>query len=125
MLAASSPLPWAVEWAAFGGGRALALMGRGSQVPAVTARMRVADPAEARELQGAFGVDRRRLRVLPPGVTVTVDRGTVDRAAASGDKGAQGVQTALKSLSTQLSGAQVGITLTNLVIGFLAEPAIA
>ena len=36
-----------------------------------------------------------------------------------------GVQSALRSLSTQLSGAQVGITITNLVIGFLAEPAIA
>ena len=33
--------------------------------------------------------------------------------------------SALRSLSTQLSAAQVGITVTNLVIGFLAEPAIA
>lgn len=56
---------------------------------------------------------------------VTVDRGKVDRAAAEGDAGAEGVQRALKSLSTQLSGAQVGITVTNLAIGFLAEPAIA
>ncbi len=56
---------------------------------------------------------------------VTVDRSEVDRAAAEGDGGAQGVQKALRSLSTQLSGAQVGITVTNLVIGFLAEPAIA
>ena len=56
---------------------------------------------------------------------VTVDRSEVDRAAARGDAGAVGVQTALRSLSTQLSSAQVGITLTNLIIGFLAEPAIA
>ncbi|WP_235736083.1 hemolysin family protein [Nocardioides alcanivorans] len=56
---------------------------------------------------------------------VTVDRSTVDRAAASGDAGAAAVQTALRSLSTQLSGAQVGITVTNLAIGYLAEPAIA
>lgn len=56
---------------------------------------------------------------------VTVDRNDVARAAAGGDAGAAGVQTALSSLSTQLSSAQVGITLTNLVIGFLAEPAIA
>ncbi len=34
------------------------------------------------------------------------------------------MQPALRSLSTQLSGAQVGITVTNLGIGFLAEPAI-
>ncbi|HET6652937.1 MAG TPA: hemolysin family protein [Nocardioides sp.] len=56
---------------------------------------------------------------------VTVDRASVDRAAEAGDRGARGVQSALKGLSTQLSGAQVGITLTNLVIGYLAEPAIA
>ena len=56
---------------------------------------------------------------------VTVDRPSVDRAAAEGDEGAHGVQLALRSLSTQLSGAQVGITVTNLAIGFLAEPAIA
>ena len=56
---------------------------------------------------------------------VTVDRSTVDRAAESGDRGALGVQQALRHLSTQLSSAQVGITVTNLLIGFLAEPAIA
>jgi len=56
---------------------------------------------------------------------VTVDRGAVDRAAEQGDRAAVGVQSALRSLSTQLSGAQVGITITNLAIGFLAEPAIA
>jgi CBS domain containing-hemolysin-like protein len=56
---------------------------------------------------------------------LTVDRGQVDRLAAGGDAGAGGVQKALRSLSTQLSGAQVGITVTNLAIGFLAEPAIS
>ena len=56
---------------------------------------------------------------------VAVDRAAVEKAAAEGDRQAQGVRTALRSLSTQLSGAQVGVTLTNLVIGFLAEPAIA
>ena len=56
---------------------------------------------------------------------VTVDRGSVDRAAAAGDAGAEGVQQALRTLSTQLSGAQVGITVTNLAVGFLAEPAIS
>lgn len=56
---------------------------------------------------------------------VTVDRTDVEKAAAAGDQGAVGVAEALRSLSTQLSSAQVGITLTNLVIGFLAEPAIA
>ena len=56
---------------------------------------------------------------------VTVDKLQVERAAAEGDASAQGVLTGLRSLSTQLSGAQVGITVTNLGIGFLAEPAIA
>jgi CBS domain containing-hemolysin-like protein len=56
---------------------------------------------------------------------VTVDRSRVDQAAAGGDAGAAGVQAALRTLSTQLSGAQVGITVTNLAIGFLSEPAIA
>ena len=55
---------------------------------------------------------------------LTVDRAAVARAAESGDRRAQGTQSALKHLSTQLSGAQVGITVTNLAIGFLAEPAI-
>jgi len=56
---------------------------------------------------------------------VTVDRSQVERQAAAGDPVAAGVQTAIRSLSTQLSGAQVGITVTNLAIGYLAEPAIA
>ncbi len=56
---------------------------------------------------------------------VTVDRSKVAQAAEGGDAPAAGVLKALRSLSTQLSGAQVGITITNLAIGFLAEPAIA
>ncbi|GAA5156160.1 hemolysin family protein [Nocardioides marinquilinus] len=56
---------------------------------------------------------------------VTVDRGQVERAVEAGDGSAAGVRTALRSLSTQLSGAQVGITVTNLGIGFLAEPALS
>ena len=55
---------------------------------------------------------------------VTVDRASVERAAAEGDNRAVGTLKALRSLSTQLSGAQLGITITNLVIGFLAEPAL-
>jgi CBS domain containing-hemolysin-like protein len=55
---------------------------------------------------------------------LTVDRATVERDAAGGDRRAAGTLAALRSLSTQLSGAQVGITITNLAIGYLAEPAI-
>ena len=56
---------------------------------------------------------------------VTVDRPTAEREAERGDARAQGVVDALRTLSTQLSAAQVGITLTNLLIGFLAEPSVA
>lgn len=56
---------------------------------------------------------------------VTVDRTRIERLAHTGDKGAQGVLEGLRTLSTQLSGAQIGITITNLAIGFLAEPAVA
>jgi CBS domain containing-hemolysin-like protein len=55
---------------------------------------------------------------------VGVDRATVEREAET-DRRARGVLSALRSLSTQLSAAQLGITVTNLAIGFLAEPAIA
>ncbi|MHA6798917.1 hemolysin family protein [Bounagaea algeriensis] len=55
---------------------------------------------------------------------VTVDRARVDRAAEAGDRRARGVQAALRSLSTQLSGAQLGITVTSLVVGYVAEPSL-
>ncbi len=56
---------------------------------------------------------------------ITVDRQKVDALAEAGDRRAKGVSHALRTLSTQLSGAQLGITVTNLGIGYLAEPAIA
>ncbi len=56
---------------------------------------------------------------------VTVDRATVEREVEAGRPRAAGVLTAMKTLSTQLSGAQLGITVTNLAIGFVAEPSIA
>lgn len=56
---------------------------------------------------------------------VTVDRPTVDRAADAGDRRAGRLRNGLRSLSTQMSGAQLGITVTSLVVGFIAEPAVA
>jgi CBS domain containing-hemolysin-like protein len=56
---------------------------------------------------------------------VALDRSTVERAAASGERGANSVLGAVRSLSTQLSGAQVGITATTLVVGYLVQPALA
>ncbi|MBM0225809.1 MULTISPECIES: hemolysin family protein [Micromonospora] len=56
---------------------------------------------------------------------VTVDRAEIDRRAAGGDARAVTVRTALRELSFQLSGAQLGITITALLTGYLAEPALA
>ncbi len=56
---------------------------------------------------------------------LAADRPTVERLAARGNRGAKGTLVALRTLSTQLSGVQIGITITNLAIGLLAEPAMA
>ena len=56
---------------------------------------------------------------------VTVDRSSVERRADDGDRRAGSLLAATRSLSTQLSGAQLGITITSLVVGFIAEPSIA
>ncbi|MCC3655280.1 hemolysin family protein [Streptomyces sp. S07_1.15] len=56
---------------------------------------------------------------------VTVERADAERAAAEGDPRARTVVKALRELSFQLSGTQLGITITSLVVGMLAEPALA
>ncbi|TDP91969.1 hemolysin family protein [Labedaea rhizosphaerae] len=56
----------------------------------------------------------------------TLERSTIDNhVARAGDRRAQNIAKAHRSLSFQLSGAQLGITITTLVTGFVAEPAIA
>lgn len=55
---------------------------------------------------------------------VALDRPTVQRAIDEGDARARVVLQSLKQLSTQLSAAQVGITITTLVVGYLAQPSI-
>ncbi|MFI1167311.1 hemolysin family protein [Streptomyces sp. NPDC020801] len=55
----------------------------------------------------------------------TVDRGALARAVERGEHGAAGALKAVRNLTFQLSGAQLGITVTNLVVGMLAEPSIA
>src|SRR3954453_6669022 len=54
---------------------------------------------------------------------VTVDRVEIDQRAEAGDRRALTVRHALHELSFQLSGTQLGITLTALLTGYLAEPA--
>ncbi|WP_405554269.1 hemolysin family protein [Streptomyces canus] len=55
----------------------------------------------------------------------TVERGDLERAAEAGERGAEGALRAVRRLTFQLSGAQLGITVTSLVIGMLAEPSLA
>ncbi|HET7303301.1 MAG TPA: hemolysin family protein [Segeticoccus sp.] len=55
---------------------------------------------------------------------VALDKPAVQRAIAEGDTRAAPVLTSLRSLSTQLSAAQVGITLTTLVLGYIVEPSV-
>ena len=55
---------------------------------------------------------------------VALDRPSVQRAVDGGDHRAAVVLGSLRRLSTQLSAAQVGITLTTLVLGYLATPSL-
>ncbi|WP_418955801.1 hemolysin family protein [Streptomyces tritici] len=55
----------------------------------------------------------------------TVERAELERAAERGERGAAGALRAVRTLTFQLSGAQLGITVTNLIVGMLAEPSIA
>jgi CBS domain containing-hemolysin-like protein len=55
----------------------------------------------------------------------SVDRSKVQRLADEGNAAAGRVLTSVHELSFQLSGAQLGITLCSLSLGFVAEPVIA
>ncbi|MGW6023780.1 hemolysin family protein [Streptomyces sp. NPDC055099] len=55
----------------------------------------------------------------------TVERGDLERAAEARERGAESALKAVRRLTLQLSGAQLGITVTSLVIGMLAEPSLA
>ncbi|KPI11112.1 putative signal transduction protein with CBS domain containing protein [Actinobacteria bacterium OK074] len=55
----------------------------------------------------------------------TVERGDLERAVERGERGAAGALEAVRNLTFQLSGAQLGITVTNLVVGMLSESSIA
>lgn len=56
---------------------------------------------------------------------VAVERATVEQTAEEGNKRAKSTLKALQTLSFQLSGAQLGITVTSLLVGFLTEPALS
>ncbi len=56
---------------------------------------------------------------------VTVDRNLVESRTREGSVRFGRVRDTLQRLSTYLSGAQLGITVTSLAIGFVAEPSVA
>ncbi|MGH2827646.1 MAG: hemolysin family protein [Actinomycetota bacterium] len=56
---------------------------------------------------------------------VAADRPKIEKLAGDDDRRARSALAALRTLSFQLSGAQLGITITSLIVGFIAEPAIA
>ncbi len=56
---------------------------------------------------------------------VAVDRSRVSRMAEDGHAGAKTTEKALQRLSFHLSGAQLGITISSLILGFIAEPVVA
>jgi len=56
---------------------------------------------------------------------VAVDRDRVEHLAGQGNRRARSALAALRRLSFHLSGAQLGITVTSLVLGFIVEDAIA
>ncbi|MCO1659134.1 hemolysin family protein [Pseudonocardia humida] len=55
---------------------------------------------------------------------MAVDRSRLRAAAATGDAGARRALAVTKRTSFMLSGAQLGITVTGLVVGYVAEPMI-
>jgi CBS domain containing-hemolysin-like protein len=55
---------------------------------------------------------------------VALDKTTVQQAIERGDTAAKPVLASLRQLSTQLSASQLGITLTTLLLGYLAQPSI-
>lgn len=56
---------------------------------------------------------------------VALDSASVERRASAGDARAKQVSKAIRTLSTQLSGAQVGITLTTILLGYTTQVALA
>lgn len=56
---------------------------------------------------------------------VSIDSATVEHQIAAGNKKARPVLYALRHLSTQLSGAQIGITITTILLGYTTQNAIA
>ena len=83
-------------------------------------------------IQTALGLLAVLLLILATGffvavefALVAVDRSRAEIDAAAGSRRAKATASALHRLSFYLSGAQLGITVTSLIVGFIAEPTVA
>src|SRR4051795_13202509 len=56
---------------------------------------------------------------------VAVDRSRIESMALHGHRGARLVERVIAHLPFHLSGTQLGITVTSLLLGFIAEPTVA
>jgi len=56
---------------------------------------------------------------------VAVDRARIEALAGRGSVGARFVERVLRRLAFYLSGTQLGVTVTSLLLGFIAEPTVA
>lgn len=64
------------------------------------------------------------LVTLDPGVVGAGDDEEGDRPGRGGDRRDRSVRAGLRHLSTELSSAQVGITITTILLGYTAQPAL-
>jgi CBS domain containing-hemolysin-like protein len=88
-------------------------------------------PTGAPSIDTALGLVAVALLIIANGLfvaaefaLVAVEPNRLDRQIDAGDRRAKLVRSLLRRLSFHLSGAQLGITVTSLVLGFIAEPAI-
>ena len=75
-------------------------------------------------LLGVFLVFGNAVFVASEFSLVALDKASVETRVQGGDRRAGAVLRALRQLSTQLSGAQVGITLTNILLGYTTQAAL-
>jgi CBS domain containing-hemolysin-like protein len=89
-------------------------------------------PARRSLIDTALGLLAVLLLIVTTGVfvaaefaLVAVDRSRIEREASEGKRAARTAAALLHRLSFHLSGAQLGITVTSLLLGFIAEPTVA
>lgn len=90
------------------------------------------DPSNSGALAGAAGLTILLLLILANAFFVlsefsliNVERSRVERMARSGDRRATRLLHSVRNLTLQLSGTQLGVSVASLLVGFLAEPALA